>query len=88
MGKVKKNVVKAYIIGNHMKNFKIYLKGKVNFQLCKTLKNAVISILQDTRDIKDKKITVLLSPASASYDQFKNFEERGAYFKNLIRNIF
>ena len=88
LGKVKKNVVKAYIIGNHMKNFKIYLKGKVNFQLCKTLKSAVISILQDTRNIKDKKITVLLSPASASYDQFKNFEERGAYFKNLIKNIF
>jgi UDP-N-acetylmuramoylalanine--D-glutamate ligase len=71
-----------------MKNFKTYLKGKINFQLCKTLKSAVISILKDTRDIKYKKITVLLSPASASYDQFKNFEERGDYFKNLIKNKF
>ena len=88
LGKVKKNVVKAYIIGNHMKNFKKHLKRKVNFQLCKTLKNAVISIIKDTKNAKDKKITVLLSPASASYDQFKNFEERGDYFKNLIRNIF
>jgi len=27
---------------------------------------------------------VLLSPAASSYDQFKNFEQRGDYFKNLI----
>ena len=88
LGKLKKNIIKTYIIGNYMKNFKTHLKGKINFQLCKTLKSAVISILKDTRDIKYKKITVLLSPASASYDQFKNFEERGDYFKNLIKNKF
>ena len=88
LGKLKKNIIKTYIIGNYMKNFKTHLKGKVNFQLCKTLKSAVISILKDTRDIKYKKITVLLSPASASYDQFKNFEERGDYFKDLIKNKF
>ena len=67
-----------------MKNFKKYLKGSVNLQLCTTLKNAIIAIFKDTRNIRDKKITILLSPASASYDQFKNFEERGNSFKNLI----
>ena len=67
-----------------MQNFKKHLKGKVDFRLCNTLKNAVISIFKDTKNITSKKITVLLSPASASYDQFKNFEERGKYFKNLI----
>ena len=85
---IKKNIIKAYIIGKYMKNFKKDLKGKVDFQLCNTLKNAVISIFKDTKKISNKKITILLSPASASYDQFKNFEERGEIFKNLITKNF
>jgi len=32
--------------------------------------------------------TILLSPATSSYDQFKNFEERGRIFKALTREIF
>ena len=30
---------------------------------------------------------VLMSPASASFDQFKNFEVRGNYFKKLIKEL-
>ena len=82
--RLKKNIIKTYIIGKHMENFKRHLKGKVDLQLCMTLKNAIISIFKDTRDITDRKITVLLSPAAASYDQFSSFEERGNYFKNLV----
>jgi len=85
---IKKNIIKAYIIGHHMKVFKNNLKNKVDFKLCKNLKNAIISIFQDTRNIKNRKITILLSPASASYDQFKNFEERGNLFKYLVKKKF
>ena len=31
--------------------------------------------------------TVILSPASASFDRFKNFEERGRYFKKLVNEM-
>ena len=88
LGEIKKNIIKTYIIGKHMKNFQKYLKKSVNLQLCTTLKNAIIAIFKDTRNIKNKKITILLSPASASYDQFNNFEERGNYFKRLITKKF
>ena len=88
LGEIKKNITKTYIIGKHMKNFEKYLKKSVNLQLCKTLKNAVTAIFKDTRNIRNRKITILLSPASASYDQFKNFEERGNYFKSLIMKKF
>jgi len=84
--KVKKNIIKAYIVGKHKKHFKKFLEDRVDFQLCNTLNSAVISMFKDVRNIKEKKITILLSPASASYDQFKNFEERGNKFKKLIKN--
>ena len=48
------------------------------------MKNAVISIFKDIKNIKDKNLNILLSPASASYDQYKNFEERGNKFKKLV----
>lgn len=31
--------------------------------------------------------TIILSPASASFDSFKNFEERGNFFKQMVKNL-
>ena len=84
---LKKNIIKSYIIGKHMKVFGRYLKKQVNLELCGTLKKAITSIAEDTKNLKGKHITILFSPASASYDQFNNFEDRGNTFKKLIKNF-
>ena len=47
------------------------------------LKEAVLKAYQDS-DVND---IIILSPACASYDSFKNFEQRGDTFKKIVREI-
>ena len=51
---------------------------RVEFVRCETLENAVAATAFA------RKGTVLLSPACASFDQFKDFEDRGDQFRNLV----
>ena len=39
------------------------------------------------RDMASEGDVILLSPAATSFDQFKNFEERGDFFKNFVRSM-
>jgi UDP-N-acetylmuramoylalanine--D-glutamate ligase len=71
----------AYLIGEAAPRLREALAGTVELQDCETLEAAVerASAAAQSGDI------VLLSPACASYDQFRNFEERGDRFRGLVR---
>ena len=72
-------VKKAYLIGESSDQFDAYLHGKVLTEKTGTLDNAVKLAWADAQN-QPGDAHILLSPACASYDQFKDFEERGQRF--------
>lgn len=58
-------------------------KGYIKYKELKTLENAINYIAENVD--MEKETYVLLSPATASFDQFKSFEHRGLEFKRLVR---
>tara|TARA_Y100001958_G_C21242585_1_gene570953 strand:+ start:427 stop:1725 length:1299 start_codon:yes stop_codon:yes gene_type:complete len=77
--------IKAYIYGKNKTFFNEKLKNKIIYKNYQTLKDALRNILIVIK--KDKLInqTIIFSPSAASFDSFKNFEDRGAYFNKLVR---
>lgn len=76
--------VKAVAVcgGNADKIYSSALKmGYTDIEVFPTLKEAVVYL--SAKDVKN----VLLSPCSASFDRYKNYAERGEYFKSLIYEI-
>ena len=76
----------AYIYGKKRNFFIKELKNAMSFKSFIDLKNLMKEIFKDINNIKDHK-NILFSPAAASFDSFKNFEERGKYFNNLIKKL-
>jgi UDP-N-acetylmuramoylalanine-D-glutamate ligase len=66
---------------------KILAQNFVNYEKCQTLKNAFDKALIDTKSSKLIEKNIILSPACASFDQWKNFEERGDFFCKLVNDI-
>jgi UDP-N-acetylmuramoylalanine--D-glutamate ligase len=78
------HVVKAYTIGEAGPMFAALLRDhKVDVIECETLENAVKMAAGDSQAGE----TVLLSPASASFDQFRDFEARGDRFRELVEGL-
>ena len=78
--------VKAYIYGKNRNTFISELKKIVKYETFTNLKLLIKKVFLDIkRNESLKHKTILFSPAAASFDSFKNFEERGKYFNNLIK---
>ena len=72
------------MIGESATKIENQLSNKIQCNNCNTLVEAIKKIyLETNRDFKYK--TILFSPACSSFDQFLNYEERGKYFKKLIK---
>jgi UDP-N-acetylmuramoylalanine--D-glutamate ligase len=73
----------AYLIGEAAPRLRHALEGAVEVVDCGELAAAVEAASERAREGE----VVLLSPACASYDQFRNFEERGELFRDLVNRL-
>jgi len=81
-------IKKAYLIGEASDEFaKILEKNSINYEKCHNLKNAFEKSLIDAKSSNLIEKNIILSPSCASFDQWKNFEERGDFFCKLINDI-
>jgi UDP-N-acetylmuramoylalanine--D-glutamate ligase len=75
---------RAFLIGGSTEEFAASLEGRVAYDVAGTLDRAVdkaaLLALSEERD----GATVLLSPAAASFDQFKSYEARGDAFRDQV----
>jgi UDP-N-acetylmuramoylalanine--D-glutamate ligase len=74
------HVRKAYTIGEASELFAGLLSQNMDVAECETLERAV----REAAGEAEAGDTVLLSPACASFDQFRDFEERGDKFRKLV----
>ncbi|MGL3605114.1 UDP-N-acetylmuramoyl-L-alanine--D-glutamate ligase [Rhizobium sp. G187] len=72
-------IVKAYLIGEAASAFAAQLGDRVAFEISDRLDRAVAHAAQDADEDTEGSV-VMLSPACASFDQYKNFEVRGEAF--------
>lgn len=78
-------VARAYLIGAASDTFAETLDGAVPFERCGTLDAALENATRDAMATGASEPVVLLSPACASYDQFKSFVHRGDVFRDLVQ---
>ena len=72
-----------YLFGKDKNLFAEVLKGEIPLTIYENMEEAFYQALEDAKSLKND-CSILLAPACASTDQFKNFEERGREFKKML----
>ena len=72
-------IAKAYLIGEAASAFASTLGNAVPYEISGTMEKAVAHAAADAA-MENNPVAVMLSPACASFDQYKNFEVRGDAF--------
>jgi UDP-N-acetylmuramoylalanine--D-glutamate ligase len=78
---------KAYLIGEAAAEFALQLDGRLPYVVAGTLERAVDLAARDAQACDLQEPVVLLSPACASFDQYRNFEVRGDRFRDLVQAL-
>jgi UDP-N-acetylmuramoylalanine--D-glutamate ligase len=80
-------VRKAYLIGEAADQFAATLADVVAHETTGTLDKALAAAARDAAVSSAQEPVVLLSPACASFDQYRNFEVRGDAFRALVQAL-
>ena len=86
LSKKKCKNLKAYIFGANKNFFISKIKRIMKYEYFLSLELLIKKLSLEIKS--EKKLihkTILFSPSAASFDNFKNFEERGKYFNKLIK---
>jgi len=85
---IQQKVIKVLLIGSASRLFAEMLehKGYTDYIQCETLANAISQAYSLGQNFTSA-VTVLFSPACASFDQFANFEQRGDHFRELCQAL-
>jgi UDP-N-acetylmuramoylalanine--D-glutamate ligase len=81
------HISKAYLIGEAAEEFAATLGAAVPHEIDGTLDKALAAASRDAETSTATEPVVLLSPACASFDQYRNFEVRGDAFRALVQAL-
>jgi len=80
-------IAHAYLIGEAASQFAGTLDGKAAHTICGDMNSALEAAVHDATAAGDKSAVVVLSPACASFDQFRDYEDRGDQFRADVARL-
>ncbi len=80
---LQKRAKKVYLTGDTIDEMRAAFEGSVEIETIKEFEDVIQKAFFDSK-IED---IIVLSPACTSYDRFKNFEERGNTFKEIVSRL-